>query len=201
MVPYDASRVTPSAVRLLTEHAVREANRTHAAAHAAGFPALHDSPRPLVDALHQVERELGRPRPTIVAQPQTSWLSPFFRASGVSGMQAPFILRRCSIRISPDPSARSCSRTSGRTGRGKRRNRMQALSAISRPCAPAPRPNTARGWNWSRSQLTNCSRSRSGWSCRSSTPVHKGTRRRSASVSRPWCNLWSAPRGPRMARC
>ena len=91
-LPYDASRVTPIAVRLLAEHAVREANRTHAAAHAAGFPGIHDSPRPLIDALHQVERELGRPRPTVVAQPKTSWLSPFFRASGVSGMLAPFYL-------------------------------------------------------------------------------------------------------------
>ena len=92
MIPYEPSRVTPIAVRALAEHAVREANRTHAAAHAAGFPALHDSPRPLVDALHQVERELGRPQPTQVAQPKTSWLSPFFRASGVSGMLAPFYL-------------------------------------------------------------------------------------------------------------
>ncbi len=91
-LPYDASRVTPIAVRLLAEHAVREANRTHAAAHAAGFPGIHDSPRALIDSLHQVERELGRPQPTIVARPKTSWLSPFFRASGVSGMLAPFYL-------------------------------------------------------------------------------------------------------------
>ena len=92
MVPYDASRVTPSAVRLLAEHAVREANRTHAAAHAAGFPAIDAAPLPLIEALHQVERELGRPQPTRVAQPKMSWLSPFFRASGVSGMLAPFYL-------------------------------------------------------------------------------------------------------------
>ena len=91
-VPYDASRVTPGAVRLLAEYAVREANRTYAAGHAAGFPGVHDSPPALIDALHQVERELGRPRPTAVAQPKTSWLSPFFRASGVSGMLAPFYL-------------------------------------------------------------------------------------------------------------
>ena len=92
MVPYDASRVTPGAVRLLAEYAVREANRTYAAAHAAGFPGVHDSPPALINALHQVERELGRPRSTVVAQPKTSWLSPFFRASGVSGMLAPFYL-------------------------------------------------------------------------------------------------------------
>lgn len=92
VMAYDASRVTPLAVRLLAEHAVRQANRTHAAAHAAGFPAIHDTPRSLIEALHQVERELGRPRSTSVAQPKTSWLSPFFRASGVSGMLAPFYL-------------------------------------------------------------------------------------------------------------
>lgn len=92
VVPYDASRITPLAVRLLAEHAVREANRTHAAAHAVGFPGIHDRPVRLIEALHQVERDLGRPGPTIVAQPKTSWLSPFFRASGVSGMLAPFYL-------------------------------------------------------------------------------------------------------------
>jgi hypothetical protein len=92
MVPYDASRITPAAVRLLAEHAVREANRTYAAGHAAGFPGLHDRPSPLIDALHEVERELGRRGPTHFAQPKTSWLSPFFRASGVSGMLAPFYL-------------------------------------------------------------------------------------------------------------
>jgi hypothetical protein len=91
-LPYDASRVTPAAVRALAEHAVREANRTHAAAHAAGFPGLHDRPSALIDALHDVERELGRRGPTHVARPKTSWLSPFFRASGVSGMLAPFYL-------------------------------------------------------------------------------------------------------------
>ncbi len=92
VLPYDASRVTPLAVRELAEHAVREANRTYAAAHAAGFPDIHDQPPSLIEALHQVERELGRRRPTTMAQPKTSWLSPYFRATGVSGMLAPFYL-------------------------------------------------------------------------------------------------------------
>jgi len=92
LVPYDPSRVTPQAVRALAEHAVREANRTHAAAHAAGFPAIHDSPPALIDALQAVEREYGRPRATLVARPKTSLLSPFYRASGVSGQLGPFFL-------------------------------------------------------------------------------------------------------------
>jgi hypothetical protein len=92
LLPYDASRVTPAAVRVLAEHAVDAANRTHAAAHGAGFPALRDAPPALAAALHDVEREFGRRLPTVIAAPKQSLLGPFFRASGVSGMLAPFFL-------------------------------------------------------------------------------------------------------------
>jgi hypothetical protein len=91
-LPFDRARVTPEAVRVLAEYAVARANQTHATAHAAGLPAIHDSPQPLIDALHAVERELGRPRPTVVATPKWSLLSPFYRASGVSGQLGPFFL-------------------------------------------------------------------------------------------------------------
>jgi hypothetical protein len=99
VLPYDASRITPAAVRALAEHAIAEANRTHGAGHAAGFVSVWDSPQALMDALHQVERELGRPRPTVFAHPKRSILSPFYRASGVSGMLAPFFLETL---INPD---------------------------------------------------------------------------------------------------
>jgi len=89
---YDATRVTPIAVRELAERAVREANRTYQAAHDAGFQGIHDSPPTLVASLQQVEHELGRPRATLMARPKTSLLSPFYRAAGVSGMCAPFFL-------------------------------------------------------------------------------------------------------------
>ena len=92
VLAFDRSRITPLAVRALAERAVGEANRTHAAAHAAGFPAIVEMPAPLAAALHAVERELGRPRPTVLAQPKRSLLSPFFRAAGVSGMLGPFFL-------------------------------------------------------------------------------------------------------------
>ena len=91
-LPYDPSRITPAAVRSLAEFAIGEANRTHAAAHAAGFPAIDAMPAPLITALQEVERELGRPRTTVVARPRWSILSPFFRASTVSGMCDPFFL-------------------------------------------------------------------------------------------------------------
>ena len=45
-----------------------------------------------IDALHQVEKELGRPRPTVIATPKWSMFSPFYRASGVSGQLGPFFL-------------------------------------------------------------------------------------------------------------
>ena len=89
---YDASRITPEAVRVLAEYSIDRANETHAAGHAAGFPAIHDHPQALIDALHQVEKELGRPRPTIVATPKWSIFTPFYRASGVSGQLGPFFL-------------------------------------------------------------------------------------------------------------
>lgn len=99
VLPYDATRVTPLAVRALAEHAVTEANRTHAAAHAAGFPEIADASASLRAALHEVERELGRARPTVLATAKQSLLSPFFRASGVSGMVAPFFLETL---VNPD---------------------------------------------------------------------------------------------------
>ena len=91
-LPYDGSRVTPQAVRALAEYAIDKANQTHAAAHAAGFPAIDAMPQPLITAMQEVERELGRPRTTVMAKPKYSILSPFFRASSVSGMCDPFFL-------------------------------------------------------------------------------------------------------------
>jgi hypothetical protein len=79
-------------VRALAEHAIDRANHTHASAHAAGFPTIAASPQRLIDALHQVEHEFGRSRATIVATPKWSLLTPFYRASGVSGQLGPFFL-------------------------------------------------------------------------------------------------------------
>ena len=91
-IEFKKSRVTPQAVRQLAEHAIAEANRTHAAAHAAGFPAINDSPQALIDALHSVEKDLGRPRPTVIATPKWTIFSPYYRAAGVSGQLGPFFL-------------------------------------------------------------------------------------------------------------
>lgn len=89
---FDRSRVTPEAVRALAEYSIDRANTTHAAGHAAGFQAIGDSPQALIDALHQVEKEFGRPRPTVFAAPKWSIFSAFYRASGVSGQLGPFFL-------------------------------------------------------------------------------------------------------------
>lgn len=89
---YDASRITPEAVRALAEYSIDRANQTHAGGHTAGFPAIHDSPQHLIDALHQVEKDLGRPRPTVMSTPKWSIFTPFYRASGVSGQLGPFFL-------------------------------------------------------------------------------------------------------------
>ena len=91
-IDYDGSRVTMSSLRTLAARATNEVNRTYAAAHQAGFPASGDVPPALVSALHQVERRLGRPRHTVPGRPKHTLFGPFFRASGVDGMHAPFLL-------------------------------------------------------------------------------------------------------------
>ncbi len=98
-LPYDAARISPAAVRALAEYGIAKANQTHAAAHAAGFPAIDAMPPALVTAMQEVERELGRPRTTVMARPKYSMLSPFFRASSVSGMCDPFFLETL---VNPD---------------------------------------------------------------------------------------------------
>ena len=91
-IEFKKSRVTPQAVRQLAEHAIAQANRTHDAAHAAGFPAINDSPQALIDGLHSVEKDLGRPRPTVFATPKWTIFAPYYRAAGVSGQLGPFFL-------------------------------------------------------------------------------------------------------------
>jgi hypothetical protein len=88
----DPARVTPAAVRALAERAVAAANRLHASAHAQGFPALDEAPTALLASLHEVERQLGRPRPTLATFPKRPLSAPYMRAVGVSGMVAPLFL-------------------------------------------------------------------------------------------------------------
>lgn len=91
-IGYDRARVTRDALRSLAERATNETNASYAAAHRAGFPAIGEVPPPLVTALHDVERRLGRPRPTTPSRPKRSALAYFFRISGVDGMHAPMLL-------------------------------------------------------------------------------------------------------------
>lgn len=91
-VGYLPSRVTPASVRALADRATVEVNRGYASAHNDGFPAAGDVPPALVVALHDVERRLGRLRPTVPGRPKRTLLAAFFRSSGVDGMHAPFLL-------------------------------------------------------------------------------------------------------------
>jgi hypothetical protein len=91
-IGYDPARVTPGALQALAERATVEVNRTYADGHRAGFPALREVPPALVTAMHALERRLGRPTRTTPSRPKRTLLAPFFRASGVDGMHAPFLL-------------------------------------------------------------------------------------------------------------
>jgi Zn-dependent protease with chaperone function len=91
-IGYDPGRVTEAEVRRLAERAVLETNNGYTSAHASGFPAIGEIPPALVVSFHEVERRLGRPRPTVPGRPKRTVLSPFFRASCTDGMHAPFLL-------------------------------------------------------------------------------------------------------------
>jgi hypothetical protein len=91
-IAFDASRITPAALQALAERSVTEANRIYDAAHAAGFPAIDAVPSSLASALREVSREMGHAPPAVLAHPKQSMFAPYFRASGVSGMLAPFFL-------------------------------------------------------------------------------------------------------------
>jgi hypothetical protein len=91
-IGYDASRVTPEALRSLADRATLEVNRTHAAGHASGFSAAEAMPAALVTAIHAVERRFGRPHATVPSRPKRTLLAWFFRWSGTDGLHAPFLL-------------------------------------------------------------------------------------------------------------
>ena len=87
-----ARAVRPAEVDALLARAVDAVNREAGPAHAAGFPPAGALPPVLVAALHAVERADGRPSPSVPGVPKVTLLAPFFRAAGVDGMLAPFVL-------------------------------------------------------------------------------------------------------------
>ena len=91
-IGYDRSRVSADAVRALAERAVQETNRGYTPAHAVGFAEIGEVPPALVQSFHAVERRLGRPQPTVPGRPKRTVFGILFRASGTSGMHAPFML-------------------------------------------------------------------------------------------------------------
>jgi hypothetical protein len=79
-------------VAALLTRAVEHVNRDHSAAHAEGFPRAQEVPPALAAALHEVEAEDGRPRPTVPARPKPTLAAPYFRMAGVDGLTAPQLL-------------------------------------------------------------------------------------------------------------
>ena len=91
-IGYDPSRISRDALVRVAERATRAVNETYESGHAVGFGSGDEMPPALVRALHDVERQLGKPSPTMPGRPKRTLLAPFFRASGVDGMHAPFLL-------------------------------------------------------------------------------------------------------------
>ena len=114
VLAYDAAR-DHAARRARAGRARGERGQSHPRrGHAAGFPAIADVAGDAGDGAARSGTGARATRPTVWREPKRSLLSPFFRASGVSGNRARSSSKRSSIPISPDPSGPSCSRTSGR---------------------------------------------------------------------------------------
>jgi hypothetical protein len=91
-IAYEPSRVTADGVRNLAERALTGVNQGHAIAHATGFPTRYEIPPSLVQAMQEVGTRLGRTHAVTPSRPKRTLLGPFFRAAGVDGMHAPFLL-------------------------------------------------------------------------------------------------------------
>lgn len=84
--------VDSGAVAALARRAAAELNESRERAYRTGFPGPFATPPRLAAALEEVEREHGRPRPTVVSRPKRTMLAGFFRAAGVDGLLAPLAL-------------------------------------------------------------------------------------------------------------
>jgi hypothetical protein len=165
-LPYEPANVTSDGVRRLAQRAVDEVNRLHASGHAHGFPASAEMPPALVQSFHGVERRLGRPLLTVPSRPKRTVFATFFRAAGVDGMHAPFLLEtllnpdswaslpRCAPirRRSTQPGWRCCTKL----WRCSRATSSNAYSVRWPRVRDAIGPPSAVGncsaWNWSRGQ-------------------------------------------------
>ena len=113
-IEYDQSRVTREAALRLGEHALREVNRLHAAAHGLddGLEAgstvsadRHSGPSAdargptLEAAFASAQRLLGSQRMAVPGVPKRSLLERYFRVAAIDGMTDPFFLE---VILNPD---------------------------------------------------------------------------------------------------
>ena len=91
---YEPSRIDRDRTLALARHAVVEANALALSARSGAAP--DDALR---QAFHDVERQLGAARPTVLAQPKRSVLGWYFRTAAIDGMTDPLFLE---IILNPD---------------------------------------------------------------------------------------------------
>ena len=135
------SRLKPA--RALAECSVHRANATHAA-DTPRLPLIHDSPAALIEALHQVERELGRPRATFAVTPER--VDPDALLLRVRGERAigTLLSRRSQPPFDGAGAARGALPRMGASS-GYAPESTRALWDCSPRCAPVP-PRCTSAW-------------------------------------------------------
>jgi len=87
---FDAGAVSPEHALSLASQAVEGLNLTYAEAHAQPLESGAVEPA-LADGFVRAQRSLGIRDPAIPGRPKSTWLNPFFRLTGVSGMTDPVL--------------------------------------------------------------------------------------------------------------
>ena len=146
-----------------------------------GIRRIADSPAPLIDALHEVERELGRPRPTVLAHAEAIDLLPLLPRVRRERQFGPFFLETL---LNPDLTgperpvvlAHEWAHLSGYAPESD-----ASYVGFLAACARTPRRGYSAWLDLALSRRTNSSRSRSVSCSKVSRLVRVPIRRRSAS--------------------
>jgi hypothetical protein len=89
---FSEARVTAEALRALAVRNVESLNAMHAAAHAAGWPELSDTPGVLGPAFEHAQRDLAMEWTAEPGRPKRTLLNFYFTRVSIDGMTDPFFL-------------------------------------------------------------------------------------------------------------
>jgi hypothetical protein len=89
---FDQQAISAESVLRVATAATGRLNALYLHAHELGWPAFGEVGPSLPVAFTEAQRELGIRSGAVVGRPKATWLAPYFRRAGVSGMTDPYFL-------------------------------------------------------------------------------------------------------------